>query len=413
MLTRREWLRATARLGVAASLGTWTASRPRFHPAAQTPRDATPTRWDTRAPLGAQGGVAASFGKDKLIRRSIRPPDYETPVALLDSFITPIEHFFVRSHLPVPSALDAAAWKLSVGGEVATPLSLSVDDLKRMPAATVTMTLECAGNGRAFFDPAVAGIQWEKGAVGTARWTGARLADILKRAGARPTGRNVVMNAADRPLGTMPDFVRQVSIDKAMHPDTLVAYQMNGQPIPPVHGFPLRVIVPGWEGAYSVKWVSDLTVIAGESDSFWVATAYRYPNRRVAPGAVVDAKDMEPLRGLPVKSLITRPASGATLPPGPIGVAGLAWAGELDIARVDISVDNGSTWRPAQLVGERARFTWRRFEFTFTATTREAHTILSRAADTRGRVQPAVAHWNPSGYSWNQIDVVRIEVGGA
>jgi DMSO/TMAO reductase YedYZ molybdopterin-dependent catalytic subunit len=355
-------------------------------------------------------GAAPRFGKEKLLVRSARPPDFETPVALLDSFITPIEHFYVRSHLPVPAPLDAATWALKIGGDVNSPVSLSIDEIKKLPAVTITMTLECAGNGRSFFDPAVAGIQWEKGAVGTARFTGARMADVLKRAGVKTTGRNVEMHAADRPLGTMPAFVRQVPMAKAMHPDTLLAYDMNGQPIPAVHGFPLRAIVPGWEGAYSVKWLTSLNVLDKDSDSFWVATGYRYPTRRVAPGAAVDAKDMAPLLGLVVKSLITQPANGAALPAGKVTVAGFAWAGEHDITKVDVSIDNGATWQPARLVGEQAKYAWRRFEYAFAATKPESYLILSRATDAKGNMQPAVSQWNPSGYLWNQYDSVRVEV---
>jgi DMSO/TMAO reductase YedYZ molybdopterin-dependent catalytic subunit len=361
----------------------------------------------------AQSAAAQSWGKDKLIRRSVRPPDYETPVSLLDSFITPVENFYVRSHLPVPPSLDAATWTLKIDGEVATPLTLSLAEIRKLPSATVTVTLECAGNGRSFFDPPVAGIQWEKGAVGTARWTGVRMSELLKRAGAKPTGQNVVMTPADRPLGTMPAFVRQVPIAKAMNTDTILAYEMNGQPILPVHGFPLRAIVPGWEGAYSVKWLTSLTVIDKDSDSFWVASAYRYPTKRVAPGAAVDARDMVPLTGLSVKSLITQPAHGATIAPGRVAVAGFAWAGENDITKVEVSSDSGASWQPAKLVGEQARYTWRRFEFDFTATKPESYLILSRATDSKGQMQPAVSHWNPSGYLWNQYDSVRIEIKGA
>jgi sulfite oxidase len=387
-MTRRELMALAMRLGAAA------AAAP-LNPATS---------------LFAQAPAADSWGKDALTRLSTRPPDYETPVALLDSFITPVDRFYVRSHLPVPASLDAQTWKLTVDGDVATPLSLSVADLRALPAVTVTVTLECAGNGRAFFTPPVAGIQWKKGAVGTARWTGARLADILKKAGARSSARFVHMQGADKPLGTMPAFVRQVPIDKATHPDTVIAYEMNGQPIPPVHGFPLRAIVPGWEGAYAMKWLTTLRVAEAPSDSFWVATGYRYPVKRVAPGAAVDAKDTAPLTGLVVKSLITTPLEGATLSPGKIPVAGFAWAGETEIASVDISTDSGASWKPARLVGELQRYTWRRFEYTFEATQAESHLILSRATDAKGVVQPAVSHWNPSGYLWNQYDSVRVEV---
>lgn len=388
MLDRRELMVSLGRLGVVGGL--WPASRV--------------------AELLAQGQAAETWGKEKLIARSVRPPDYETPVALLDSWITPNDVFYLRSHVPVPGGLDAAAWKLQIEGEVAAPVTLTVDDLRKMPAVTVPVTLECAGNGRAFFEPSVPGVQWKKGAVGTARWTGARLADVLKRANVKSTGTFVEMNGADRGPGTMPDFVRQLPIAKAMHADTIVAYEMNGVPIPPAHGFPLRVIVPGWEGAYSLKWLTNLKVIDRESDSFWVATGYRYPVKRVRPGSAVPPAELSPLLGLAVKSLITKPLDGAMLQRGKIAVAGFAWAGENEIQRVEVSADSGASWQPAPLVGERAPYAWRRFETTIDAPKAESYLILSRATDNKGRTQPEVALWNPSGYLWNTPDRVRVEV---
>jgi DMSO/TMAO reductase YedYZ molybdopterin-dependent catalytic subunit len=388
LFSRREFLSSTARVAAAGAL------------APLVP-----------AVLSAQGAKVAP-GKEKLIVRSLRPPDYETPVALLDSWITPVEHFYVRSHMPAPTGLDPGTWTLQVEGEINTPVTLTLDDLKKMPSATVTAVLECAGNGRSFFDPPVAGIQWGKGAIGNARWTGVRMADVLKRAGVKATGRFVTMNGADRGMGQQPDFIRQLPIDKAMHADTLVAYEMNGQPIVPLHGFPLRAIVPGWEGAYSVKWLTNLRVIDREFDGFWVATGYRYPTKLVAPGAAVDPKDMAPLSGLVVKSLITRPLEGAVIGPGKVDVAGFAWAGEPDIAKVDVSTDHGASWQPARLTGERAKYAWRRFEYTFEARRAESHLILARATDANGRTQPMSPPWNPSGYLWNAPDSVRIEVKG-
>ena len=383
-LSRRELMALAAQLGTGAAA------------AAISPAD-----------LAAQ----ALPGKDaRLVARSVRPPDYETPVALLDNFLTPNDVFYVRCHMPVPAQLDEAAWKLAVGGEVGSPLTLSVAELEQMPSASVTVTLECAGNGRVFFDPPVAGIQWRKGAVGTSKWTGVRLADLLKRAGAKSGMTHVHASGADRPMGTQPPFVRQVPMAKALAPDTLVAYAMNDQPIPTAHGFPLRLVVPGWEGAYAIKWLNTLTVAAKEQDGFWVQTGYRYPTKRVAPGSAVDAKDMAPLTGLVVKSLITRPLDGAVVPPGAVTVAGFAWAGDRDIAKVDVSVDAGATWQPAKLTGQAVKYAWRRFEFTFTATTQDTHTILSRATDSGGAVQPVVPAWNPSGYLWNAPDTVRLEV---
>lgn len=391
-MTRRELIAQAAR---AAAAGAALTTVPAWARQAPAPMPADP------------------WGKARLTRLSARPPDYETPVALLSDFITPIEHFYVRSHLPVPAALDAATWTLTVNGLVSTPLSLSVADLRALPQHTVTVTLECAGNGRAFFDPPVAGLQWKKGAVGTARWTGVRLRDILARAGVGPKAAFVHMEGADRPLGTMPAFVRQVPMAKAMHEDTLIALSMNGQPIPPVHGAPLRAIIPGWEGAYAIKWLTRLTVAEASSDSFWVATGYRYPTRRVSPGEAVDARDMAPLTGLVVKSLITAPLEGAALPASPFTVTGFAWAGEDDIAHVDVSLDSGATWIRATLTGEQARYTWRRFEYAAPALPVGSHLILSRATDSRGVTQPAVSHWNPSGYLWNQYDSVRVQVGAS
>lgn len=387
MPTRRDVLSAAGRLGIAGAV------------AHVLPTDL----------LFAQAPRVPTFGKEHLIKRSLRPPDYETPVRLLDSFITPNRDFYTRSHMSVPTP-DAAVWRLAIGGEVETPVSLSMDDLRQMPQTTITMVLECAGNGRAFFDPPVSGVQWERGAVGNARWTGVRLADLLKRAGVRDTGRFVTMNGDDRPLGKQPDFIRQVPMDKAMHADTIVALEMNGEPIPVVHGFPLRAMIPGWEGAYSVKWLSELNVLDREFDGPWVASGYRYPTRQVAPGASVPASDMAPLTGLAVKSLITQPLDGATVAAGRVAVAGFAWAGVDDIARVDISIDNGATWEPARLTGEQTKYSWRRFEHELALTTPQSYLVMARATDSTGAVQPALPPWNPSGYLWNQPDSVRIEV---
>jgi sulfite oxidase len=226
-------------------------------------------------------GQAAS-DKPALIVRSARPQDLETPVALLDSWLTPSDRFFVRSHLYTPD-IDVRQWRLTVDGEVESPLSMTLDDLRAFPKESRVVTIECAGNGRAYYDPPVAGVQWQKGAVGTARWTGVRLADVLSRARVRSSARYVLLDGADAPLGTMPDFVRQVPIEKAVHPDTVLAYEMNGTPLPVANGFPLRAIVPGWEGAYAVKWLISIRVIDREGDSFWIKTAYRYPTKRIPP----------------------------------------------------------------------------------------------------------------------------------
>ncbi len=348
-------------------------------------------------------------GKDKLIVRSVRPEDLETPVSLLNTWITPNDLFYVRHH-SYAAKVNVDEWKLTVDGEVRNPITMTLDELKRAPKHTIAVTLECAGNGRAFFDPPVPGIQWEKGAVGTARFTGARLADVLKKAGVKDTGKYVVMNGADKPIGKMPDLIRNVPMAKALNPDTILAYEMNGEPIPILHGFPLRAIIPGWEGAYSVKWLTNVQVIDKEYDGFFVKTAYRYPNHRVAPGGAVAPQDMVPLTGLVVKSLINSPIDGATVSPGKVRLSGFAWAGESNIAKVDVSMDNGSTWFPAKLGKEREPYAWQSFEHEFNITQPGSYLLMSRATDDKGVTQPVAPQWNPSGYLWNVIDKVRINV---
>ena len=345
----------------------------------------------------------------RLIVRSENPQDLETPISLLDTWITPNDLFYVRSHLYTPK-IDIGTWRLRVEGLVSEPLTLTLDDLKKHPEATQVVTLECSGNGRAFYEPTIAGAQWEKGAVGNARWTGVRLADVLKRAGVKPNARFITIDGADVPMAKAPDFIRSLPMEKAMHPDTLLATQMNGEPIPVAHGFPLRLITPGWTGNNSVKWVTRITVADQPTDAFFYKTAYRYPTMPVAPGAAVDAANMIPLTTLTVKSSITAPSPGAQFKTGPVTVKGIAYAGEADIVAVDISTDLGATWKPATLGRDKAKYAWRLWEHTWTASGPGSYLIMSRAKDSAGRIQPMVAAWNPSGYLWNVADKVRVTI---
>jgi DMSO/TMAO reductase YedYZ molybdopterin-dependent catalytic subunit len=358
--------------------------------------------------LFAQGSLPAS----QLIVHSARPQDLETPVHLLTSWITPNDLFYVRSHFYTP-AVGEESWRLQVDGDVTTPLTLTMDALMRMPSTTMPVTLECAGNGRGYYDPPVAGVQWRRGAVGTARWTGVPLADVLTRAGIKSTSNYVWADGADVGLGRAPDFIRSVPIDKVMRGDVLLAYAMNGERLSPSHGFPLRLVVPGWEGAYSVKWLTRITASDRDHPGPFVATSYRMPRSPVTPGSVVGAADTVPIRGLMVKSIITSPDANAVVSRGaPVTIAGFAWGGEQDIDRVDVSTDNGRTWKPATLGGDRARYTWRRFEYAWVPDTSGPHVVLSRATDASGRMQPAAGQWNPGGYLWNGLDRVRVQVTG-
>jgi len=352
----------------------------------------------------------AELSKDQLIVRSARPQDLETPPHLLTSWITPNELFYVRSHFYTP-AIREAEWALRVDGEVDTPLMVTLDALTQGPSRTIAATLECAGNGRGFYDPPVAGVQWQKGAVGTARWTGVPIADVLRKAGVKASARYLWLDGADTGVGRAPDFIRSLPIEKALHRDTLLAYRMNGERLPTSHGFPLRAIVPGWEGAYSVKWLTHITVSERDHDGAFVQAAYRLPRWPVAPGTVVGAGDPVPVTELSVKSIIAEPADGLVVPSGgAISISGFAWSGETQILRVDISTDNGRTWASARLGPDRAQYAWRRFEYIWRPREPGSRVVLSRATDARGRVQPLAPEWNPGGYLWNAVDRVRVNV---
>ncbi len=350
-------------------------------------------------------------GKELLIVRSRRFLDLEMPLEKVQSWITPVDLFFVRNHVGEPYSLNASTWKLSIAGEVERPAELSYEDLGKIESATVTNTLECAGNGRAFFNPHAAGIQWQRGAVGNARWSGPRLKDVLARAGVKPTGKHVVFKGLEEPPGKVPQFMRSIPIEKALDPDTLVATHMNGEKLPKHHGFPARILVPGWIGAASMKWVTEITVLDHEFDGFYMKPGYRIPTRALAPGEELKPDDVTvPVTRLNVKSVIASPGDGSTARPGTIPIHGVAWAGEEDITGVDISTDGGKTWAPAELGTDHAKYSWRLWKYPWTAKNRGEYVIMSRAKDSSGRVQPAQASWNPSGYLWNAIDQVKIHV---
>jgi DMSO/TMAO reductase YedYZ molybdopterin-dependent catalytic subunit len=372
-----------------------------------------------RAGAGASllsGGAIVTLAEQladsrSLIVHSARPQDLETPLHLLTSWITPNDAFYIRSHFYTPP-IDEHTWTLQVDGAVATPLSLTLDAIRRMPSRDVPVTLECAGNGRGNHVPPVAGVQWRKGAVGNARWTGVPLVDVLRKAGVKSSAKFIWLDGADTGLGRAPDFIRSVPIDKAIRGDVLLAYEMNGEPLPLAHGFPLRLIVPGWEGAYSVKWLNHITASDHDHPGPFVAASYRVPRRPVPPGTVVNAADTVPIRGLVVKSIITSPIDGAALMPGrATTISGFAWSGEYAIRTVDVSIDGGRSWATARLGADQAPYAWRQFTLPWRPDEPGSRVLLSRATDVRGRRQPLAADWNPGGYLFNAVDQVRVNVG--
>ena len=365
--------------------------------------------WPAWAQKAEQSNSINLPGEDGMIARSLRFLDLETPVEYFDSWLTPVPHFFVRNHMHEPVELNAGDWRLTVGGEVDKPGTLSLRELAKLPTYSVVNTLECAGNGRGFYRPQVPGIQWQKGAVGTARFSGPRLADILQRAGVKSSGKHVMFRGLDEVPGKVPPFIRSIPIEKALDSDTLIATHMNGAPLPKHHGFPARALVPGWIGAASCKWLAEIKILESEFVGNFMSPGYRFPNQVVKPGDSVKPEDTHVVTGLNVKSVISGPLDGSSLKSGKVAVHGAAWAGEADIVKVEISIDGGSIWNPATLGRQRSRYAWRLWAYTWNAKGGD-YVLQSRATDSHGRVQPSEAMWNPSGYLYNAIDQVKIHV---
>ena len=355
----------------------------------------------------AQTGSVAVPGEDGLIVRSFRFVDLETPVEYFNTWLTPVPHFFVRNHMHEPSELSAEDWRLTVGGEVEKPFTLTLAQLSKLETHSVVNTLECAGNGRSLQRPQVPGVQWGKGAVSTARFSGPRLRDVLQRAGIKSTGKHVMFRGLDEIPGKVPPFIRSIPIEKALDADTLVATHMNGAALTKHHGFPARALVPGWIGAASCKWLTEIKILDAEFVGNFMSPAYRFPNQPGKPGEAIKPEDTHPLTALSVKSVISGPLDGASLKAGKVALHGVAWAGEADVVKVEVSTDGGASWSAARLGHEQAHYAWRLWNYEWKATNGE-YNILSRATDSQGRTQPATPVWNPSGYLYNAPDQVKV-----
>lgn len=364
---------------------------------------------------GAPMAGWAASNKDGLIIQSSRPPDYEMKLEGYSDWITPEEHLYVRSH-HYTADVKLAEWSLKVSGLVEKPLTMSLDDLKKLPRVTYVAVMECAGNGRSFYEPHIPGMQWKYGGVGNCRWTGVRLAEVMKRAGLKSSALHLLFDGADVPVGKMPKFQRTVEVKKALDPDTILAFEMNGKALTAEHGFPVRLVVPGWASDSWVKWVQGIEAIDHEFDGFFMKTAYRHPAKHVEPGSAVAPGDMIPVTDLSIKSVIAGPA-GAWAAPGKVKISGAAWSNGSPIAGVDVSVDGGKTWGAAKLGKDHSKYAWRLWSYDWKAA-EGTHKVLARAKDEAGKVQPMTPEWNPSGYLWNvsapkEIVVAKVQPAGA
>jgi DMSO/TMAO reductase YedYZ molybdopterin-dependent catalytic subunit len=354
-----------------------------------------------------------SGGQSNLIVRQDVPENQEFRFSSLDSFLTPTDRFYIRNHFPVPD-LDVSTWRLRVEGAVERPLELEYNALRRMPSHTQTVTMECAGNSRTFLQPRVRGVQWELGAVGTAEWTGVPLMAVLEQAGLKPSAVDVVLEGADRglvsdepkPVGEV-SYVRSVPRATALRPDVLLAYQMNGEDLSPAHGFPVRVIVPGWFGMASVKWLTRIVVTEQPFQGFWQTTDYAYwVHHEGFPVRV-------PLSEMQVKSAIARPVGGEGVPPGEqYRVHGAAWGSSVEIAGVEVSTDGGEAWEAAALLDCPQPNAWVRWEYLWQIPEEPGrYTLLARATDAQGRTQPLHRDANRANYMISHVLPIEVEVG--
>jgi sulfite oxidase len=341
---------------------------------------------------------------DKMRIMSERPLNAETPVPALRSWITANSVFFDRNQSQIPEeTVSLQEWRLSIEGQVAIALSVSFDQILRMPKAIVANTLECSGNGRSLLADKASGNPWTIGGVGNAVYGGVWLKDVLKQAQPSRKAKHVAFEGLDKPLGSAGvKFIRSIPFDKAMS-SSLLAYEMNGEPLPLKHGFPLRALALGWTGANCVKWLHRITLMERPFEGFFMDKVYRVYQKGEDP------KSGQVVTSLKLKSIITQPLKGETLPAGPITILGAAYAGEDEIQAVDVSVDGGENWNNAEFIGPNERFAWRQWQYIWLAE-KGAYTIMARATDCKGQRQPMNASWNVLGYGNNGVHEHAITV---
>jgi DMSO/TMAO reductase YedYZ molybdopterin-dependent catalytic subunit len=343
-----------------------------------------------------------------LVGRTKTPLNCEVTPSMLDDEVSGDGQFFRRNHFPMPE-LDPDAWRLEVSGLVGRPASLSLDDLRDLPAESLTVTLECAGNGRALFDPQVPGEQWGLGAVSTARWTGARLRDVLDLAQVRPSAREAIFRGADGgPLAEAAHpirFERSMPVRSALECGALLAYEMNGKPLPVAHGFPVRLVVPGWYAVASVKWLTEIVLTREAFRGFFQDTHYVYEWRRNGHS------EREPVRLQRVRALISDPAAGARVSGEELHIRGVAWSGAGPVTQVEVRLEGAGRarpWRPAELIGTGSRYGWQPWRAVLRDLPAGPAVVQARATDAAGNDQLSVPEWNELGYGGNFVHEVAV-----
>lgn len=381
---------------------------------AQTPPAAAP------APAAPKGPQYLKFpGKsDKLVVLGERPLVAETPENMLDDDTTPTDKLFVRNNGQTPEEnKEPDKWKFVIDGEVNNKLELTLGELKaKFKPVTRRLVLECGGNGRSFFTPQARGNQWTNGGAGCPEWTGVRLADVLKAAGVKSSAVFSGHYGADPHLsGTGVTLSRGVPIKKLMDENNLIVWQLNGQPLPNIHGGPVRLVIAGWPGSVSAKWLNRIWLRDKYHDGPGMgATSYRVAIKPMVPGDKVDEKNFRDLESMPIRSIITSPANGTKLPAGSkeVKLRGAAWAGDLTVKQVDVSTDFGATWTPAKVEKPKNKYDWQRWTASVKLPSDGYFEIWTRGTDSKGTMQPHIAgNWNPQGYGGNPMHRVAVLVG--
>src|SRR5258705_10311345 len=351
--------------------------------------------------------------KRPMIGLTSRPPQLETPFSIFnDGPITPNNAFFVRYHrADVPLDIDPDKFTLEIKGKVDRPLKLSLKKIRKLPAVELVAVNQCSGNSRGFFNPRVAGGQLGNGAMGNARWRGVPLKTLLDKAGVQQGAKQATFSGMDGPVGDKtPDFVKALDIDHARDGEVMLAYGMNGDDLPVLNGFPLRLIVPGYYGTYWVKHLNEINVIDDVFDGYWMKSAYRIPDtpdNSVEPGTA--PKATIPINRFTVRSFITNVADGAKLKPGSTTLKGIAFDGGKGIKEVAVSIDGGKTWTPSRLGKDLGKYSFREWKLPVKLAA-GSHELKVRATNNAGDVQPMTAFWNPAGYLRNVVETSCVSV---
>jgi DMSO/TMAO reductase YedYZ molybdopterin-dependent catalytic subunit len=362
--------------------------------------------------LDLEAALETLPGKQPLIRLAYRPPNYEAPLDYFSTPITPNDRFYVRYHLADIPEIDANTYKIAIGGDGANgKIEITLDDLKKLPAYEIVAVNQCSGNRRGLSSPHVPGVQWGYGAMGCARWKGARLKDLLDKVGVKKEAIEVAFNGADGPAyEKTPDFIKSLPLWKAVDESTLVAYEMNGEPLPHFNGYPARLIVPGWTGTYWMKHLVTIDVLTKPLGSYWMNPAYRIPLGQfpiVARFTSQESATSTPITEMVINSLITSHADGAKVEAGQIRVAGLAWDGGYGIRAVVASTDGGLTWSDTMLGDDLGRYAFRPWSFEFAAKPGK-NTVTVSATNKIGQTQTTALLFNPPGYHNNVMQSVTL-----